>query len=583
VQLDEKFFVVVRLFTNSRMNSVEPAPSSSESAFSLRLCRSSFLIAALILVALKLWLVAAQPVVAHANASFDDRLYLALAEQVIKGHWLGPYSQFTLMKGPMYSLFIAGTFLSGLPLPIAQHLLYLFGCALLVLALRPCFSADWQAFILFALLWWQPMSYVELDILRQNIYTPLTLLLFAGLCALETQRRAGVYIRLAWGALLGISAAAFYLTREEEIWVVPGAVLLSGAAAWNSWRGGERLHPLVVPLVTAAVCASGILGTVCSLNYRHYGWFGTVELRAREFVSAYGALQRPISSEEIPYVPVARDVRLKLYEVSPSFAELRSCLEGPTGLEWANYSDFLTGRPGEELQIGGGSLVWALRDCVVASGHGNSARDALNFYRSLGVEINRACDDGRINPVRTRRDTMMPRSRTGRTKRILETAPGYIADFLLFRDFSAYPTESWGSAELLVLFRDLTRWRLAHSNEAPELDPTTSRADYRLAVLQIVGEGVRWLCVAVIISGLALWAWAAGLVIYQRRTSYLFVISTAALGSAFAILVVNMLVHVLAFRNRGPTALHEGYPLLVLFGVTAWMAALSTNMRDRNS
>jgi hypothetical protein len=178
---------------------------------------------------------------------------------------------------------------------------------------------------------------------------------------------------------------------------------------------------------------------------------------------------------------------------------------------------------------------------------------------------------------------MMPRWRSGQMKRILETAPGYITDFLLFRGFSAYPTESWGSAELLVLFRDLTRWRLAHSNEAPEPDPTASRADYRLAVLQIAGEGVRWLCVVVIISGLALWAWAAGLVIYQRRTSYLFVISTAALGSAFAILVVNMLVHVLAFRNRGPTALHEGYPLLVLFGVTAWMAALSIDARDRNS
>src|SRR5438105_2562489 len=294
------------------MKSVERAPSGSASSLFSRLRCSSLLITALILVALKLWLVAAQPVVAHANASFDDRLYLALAEQVIKGNWLGPYSQFTLMKGPMYCLFIAGTFLSGLPLPIAQHLLYLLGCTLLVLALRPCFSADWQAFILFVLLWWQPMSYTELDILRQNIYTPLTLLLLAGLCALETRRRSGVYMRLAWGALLGISAAAFYLTREEEIWVVPGAVLLIGAAAWNSWRGGERLRPLFVPVLTAAICVTGIMGTICTLNYRHYGWFGTVEFRAREFRSAYGASQRPLSSEEIPYVPVGRDVRLKL-------------------------------------------------------------------------------------------------------------------------------------------------------------------------------------------------------------------------------------------------------------------------------
>src|SRR5438270_2945565 len=403
------------------MKSVEPASPSNVSPSRSRLRRLSLLIAAVILVALKLWLVTAQPVVAHANASFDDRLYLALAEQVLKGNWLGHYSQFTLMKGPMYSLFIAGTFLLGLPLPIAQHLLYLCGCALLVLVLRPCFSADWQAFVLFALLWWQPMSYVELDILRQNIYTPLTLFLFAGLCALETRRGTGVYVRLAWGALLGISAVAFYLTREEEIWVVPGAILLIGAAAWNSWRGGEGLRPLFLPILTAAICAAGILGTVCTLNYRYYGWFGTVELRAREFVSAYGALQRPISSEEIPFVPVARDVRLKLYEVSPSFAELKPCLEGPVGLEWANYSDFLTGRPGEQLQIGGGSFVWALRDCVVASVHGNSAREALNFYQSLGVEINRACDEGRITPARTRRDKLMPRWRTGQMHRILET------------------------------------------------------------------------------------------------------------------------------------------------------------------
>ena len=549
-----------------------------------RLRRSSLLITALLMVALKLWLVAAQPVVAHGNASFDDRLYLALAEQVLKGNWLGPYSQFTLMKGPMYSLFIAGTFLSAVPLPIAQHLLYFLGCILLVLALRPCFDASWQAFGTFTLLWWQPMSYVELDIVRQNIYTPLTLLLFAGLCALQTRRAARVYIRLAWGALLGTAAAAFYLTREEGIWILPATALLIGISAWNSWRAGERLRPLVAPAGTATICATAILVTVCTLNYRYYGWFGTVEFRAREFRSAYGALQRPVPSEQIPYVPVTRDVRLKLYQVSQSFAELKPCLEGPIGLEWANYSDFLTGRPGEELQIGGGSFIWALRDCVIASGHGNSAREALDFYRSLGAEINRACDEGRITPARTRRDTMMPRWRTGQTQRILQTTPGYLADFLLFKDFSAYPTESWGSAELLTLFRDLTRWRLAHSNEAPELDvPASHVDDYRLATLQMVGGIVRWLCVAVVISGVTAWAWAATSAIYRRRISYLFVVSSAALGSAFAVLIVNMLVHVLAFRNRGPTALHEGYPLLVLFGATAWISFLSPRIRPKCS
>jgi len=567
------------------MKSVERAPSSSAaSLFSRRRC-SSLLITALILVALKLWLAAAQPVVAHANASFDDRLYLALAEQVLKGNWLGPYSQFTLMKGPMYSLFIAGAFLSGLPLPLAQHLLYLFGCILLVLALRPCFDASWQAFGTFTLLWWQPMSYVELDIVRQNIYTPLTLLIFAGLCALETRRAAGLYIRLAWGALLGTAAAAFYLTREEGIWILPGAALLIGISAWNSWRAGKRLRPLFAPISTAVICAAAILIAICTLNYRYYGWFGTVEFRAPEFLSAYGALQRPVPSEQIPYVPVTRDVRLKLYQASPSFAELKPCLEGPVGLEWANYSDFLTGRPGEELQIGGGSFLWALRDCVIASGHGNTAREALDFYRSIGAEVNRACDEGRIAPVQPRRDTMVPRWRSENAQRLLETAPGYAAEFFLFSGFSAYPTNSWGSADLLVLFRDLTRWRLAHSDEAPELDFSgpSSVEHFRLAALQALGQIFGWLCVVLVISGLGAWAWAASDLLRHRTMNYLFVVATAALGSALAVLVVNMLVDALAFRNRGPTALHEGYPLLVLFGATAWITFLSPRIGSKYS
>src|ERR1700730_16452387 len=165
--------------------------------------RHAGLIFCLLSVGLKFWLVAAQPVVAHANASFDDRLFLALTEQILKGHWLGPYSQFTLMKGPMYSVFIAGAYLVHVPLPLAQHLLYLFGCLLLVLALRPCFAARWQAPILFTLIWWQPMSYFELDILRQNIYTPLTLLIFAGLFALQTRQETALHWRFLWAMLLG--------------------------------------------------------------------------------------------------------------------------------------------------------------------------------------------------------------------------------------------------------------------------------------------------------------------------------------------------------------------------------------------
>lgn len=526
-------------------------------------------------VLLKLWLVAAQPVVAHANASFDDRLFLALAEPILNGHWLGPYSQFTLMKGPMYSLFIAGAYLAHVPLPIAQHLLYLAGCALLVLALRPCFNGHWHSFVLFTFLWWQPMSYFELDVLRQNIYTPLTLLVFAGLCALQTQRTRGCVRLVGWGVLLGVSTGAFYLTREEGIWIVPATALLIAWALSSSWTVDGGTRAVTVALLAATICAGAIVASVCALNYHYYGWFGTVELRAREFRSAYGALQRPISAEVIPYVPIPRDSRLKLYEVSPAFAELKPCLEGQVGFEWASYSDYLTGRPGEELQIGGGSFIWALRDCVIASDHNNNARAALDFYRAIAAEINRACDDGRISPVRSRRDTMVPRLHAGDLQRLLRKTPAYVADFLLFREFTAYPTDSWGDADLLALFQKLTRWRLARSEEAPELDVPLSGLDrFRLSLLEFIGNLFRWLCVVLVVSGIGAWIFAL-IRLLRGRLSFLFVVSTAALGSALAVMFLNLVVDALAFRNRGPTALHEGYPLLVLFALTVWEHLLS--------
>jgi len=237
-------------------------------------------------------------------------------------------------------------------------------------------------------------------------------------------------------------------------------------------------------------------------------------------------------------------------------------------------------RPVSELQIGGGSFMWALRDCVIASGHNQNARVALDFYQSVAAEINRACEDGRVSPVRSRRDTFVPRWHAGDLQRLLGKAPAYLVNFVLFREFTAYPTNSWGDADLLTLFSKLTRWQLAHSDEAPELDSPLSALDrFRLALLEFVGNLFRWSCVVLVISGIG--AWIFGLTkLLRGRWNYLFVVSAAALGSALAVLLLNLLVDALAFRNRGPTALHEGYPLLVLFAGTAWTHLLS--LRNAN-
>jgi hypothetical protein len=543
-----------------------------------RSCSPWFIVGA-ICVGLKLWLVAAQPVFAIGGASLDDRLFLELASHILKGEWLGPYNQYTLAKGPMYSLWIAATFLLGLPLPFTQHLLYLSGCLFVVAALRPRLRTPAAVFVVFLLLWWNPMSY-EIPmlgrILRQNIYTPEALLVFAGLIALETRRPASVLHRLSWGALLGISGAALYLTREESVWVVPSAIVLVAAAAWNSWRSGQRFRLLFAQVGVAALCCAVIVGGVCALNLRYYGWFGTVEFRAPQFLSAYGALQRVIPSHEIPYVPVTREAREKIYAVSPAFAELRPFLEGDLGRFWAGASLALNGHPAADREMAGGWFLWALRDAVTAAGYNRSAADTLKFYARVGKEVNRACDAGQLT-ARPRRDTMMPPWHHGHPTRLVKNLPGYLGYFLFFHDFSAVSPRSVGDARLLELFRDLTRWHLAPSPEAPELDlPRQLRFDgWRISVLDGIGRA--WCWFDSILSATALLGWG-GLVFHclrVRRCSYLFTLATATLTGCAAVVTINLLVHVMSFPNRSPAALAEAYPLLLLFGALVLIEMLS--------
>ena len=85
--------------------------------------------AAVLVTAAKLWLTGGQVIYAIGPAFHDDKLFARLAAHVLNGEWLGPYDQFTLAKGPMFPVFLAGAFWIGLPLILTQQLVYAGACA----------------------------------------------------------------------------------------------------------------------------------------------------------------------------------------------------------------------------------------------------------------------------------------------------------------------------------------------------------------------------------------------------------------------------------------------------------------------
>src|SRR5664280_5946 len=76
------------------------------------------------------------PVSIYTDAGHDDALFWGNAYQIVKGNWLGAYSQMTLAKGPGFPLFLAANAVLGIPVTLLIALLYLFACGLIANTLR---------------------------------------------------------------------------------------------------------------------------------------------------------------------------------------------------------------------------------------------------------------------------------------------------------------------------------------------------------------------------------------------------------------------------------------------------------------
>ena len=537
------------------------------------------------LTLLKLWLTNGQTLYAIGGAIHDDRLFLKLAATLLRGEWLGAYNYLTLAKGPFYSLWIALVFLLGVPLMQAQQLLYAGACALTVCALAPLVKNGWGKLGIYALLLWNPMSFDAAElarVLRQSLYAALALILFAAMIALYVRRTEPLKRLAPWAVTLGLAWAAFWLTREESVWIIPSLVLLGAAIIVGTWRHSrEALINAGRVAVIAAFCALAPIMTICALNARYYGWFGTVEFRATAFKDAYGALLRVRPEREIPFVPVTCATRERIYGASPAFAELKPYLEGTLGRDWARLSSFLTRCPPEEREIGGGWFMWALREATEAAGHGRDAHAALAFYAQMAREINQACDRGEL-PAGPRRSGYLPPWRQGRTLAVARTFLEFTDFFASFRHFSAYSPGSEGSAAELDFSRDLTRAKLSPPTEALGYEyalPHQKTVDgWKVDVLHHIGQFVRKVMLLLVVVAQLSFLVRAAQLAWRRSLTYPFVLAVAAWGGCVACLLVCALVQVTSFPTLSIVYLAPAYPLLLLF-VAAVILDTSTAWR----
>jgi hypothetical protein len=336
----------------------------------------------------------------------DDLLFVQLAGSILDTGWLGAYQQLTLVKGPFLPIFLAASAKLGLPFLLSQDLLYLAASVVMVLAVRPVVASRTARVLLFALCAFNPAT-LSSDptvfgvggtvLTRELLYASLTLLVIGASIAFWTYRESRRCVRVAWSFVLGGALGPLWLTREEEMWIVPSLLLALGLAmSWRARRtpsAREALRELPLFVFPLSLWAGALL-LVAALNGWHYGVFTTNELHLRSLRAAYGALTRVRHPQWTPNVPVPRAVRTQIYGVSPAFRELQPVLED------ANSGWFAYGCPSYPHTCGdlpGGWFFWAFRDAVSRRGYHSTAASAAAYYGRLAGEINAACQNGRLD------------------------------------------------------------------------------------------------------------------------------------------------------------------------------------------
>ena len=96
-----------------------------------------------------------------------------------------------------------------------------------------------------------------------------------------------------WLFGLGLAMTAFWLNREEAVWILPMllSVLVVTAVRMPTSGRVDRMRGLAVLALPLVLWQAG-LAAVAGANHAKYGEYGVVEIKSSEFKAAWGALSR---------------------------------------------------------------------------------------------------------------------------------------------------------------------------------------------------------------------------------------------------------------------------------------------------
>lgn len=351
------------------------------------------------------------------NSPADDLLGVRLASNILSGNWLGAWDQYTLLKPPLYSIFLA------LVKPIPLEPTVIIHILMLVVALKSStlitriaeLEGSMQTFIrrmIFLICALNPGLFGEgmSRIYRASLNTVLAslfMMFFLYQMYLLKQiywetNSNGKIVSLSNNKLkvsfLGVGAtyAGMVLTRSEALWILIPYILSISFVIFSLHfqnSGMTNLKKLLgsVAIFTTICFMSYIVptGLIGSINLKYYGVNETENFLSGNFAKAINLWQGVLDGKSSNLAePISTRQRFVVYNISSTAKSLSPFLETPPNTGWKT----LNCRPNSPCDNSGGAwFPFELRDAAVAAGGIKSEIEFQNFFGRISRDIEMAC------------------------------------------------------------------------------------------------------------------------------------------------------------------------------------------------
>lgn len=347
------------------------------------------IILVLIISALRVLVITNLPVFAYIDYVDDDELMVQQSKSIISGNWLGEYYSYnTLLKGPIFPLYLAFLHLLGVPYILGTTCFYILACMFFTCSLKDIVKKKWILLLIYTILLFNPIMFsVDFQRVYRNGLAPILALFIFGfynIMLTKTHKTVAYVLSIVLASLV---FPFFYYIREDSMWLIPFIIFYSiiiGIKIINDLIKNKyivkniiKIALLFLPIATLSLF-SLIIGNI---NYNHYG---ARIVNVNDFENLNETLYMISIVKDESDITNSREKLRRLYDISPSLNSIKD--------EFELSLDTLSGKEGGEIK--NGMFSWAVLSAISSSGY-SSYEKQNEILGNISSEIKDAIKNGK--------------------------------------------------------------------------------------------------------------------------------------------------------------------------------------------